>query len=132
MTCEKYIKLIGEIFNNVISKILPLIFEDYFENRDNKIYNIDNLFKYFDKENFKLLKQKYKITDNDKLIFRFRRYHRLYYIINLLKEKGNILKDGETYKLIAQKILEIILNILMKNFWRNVFVMIVKTKIYIL
>ena len=106
MTYEKYIKLIRNIFNNVISKILPLIFNEYYENRDNKIYNIDNLFKYFDKENYQLLEEKYEVTDNDKLIFRFRRYHRLDYIINLLKEKGIILKDGETYKLIAQKILE--------------------------
>ena len=82
MTYEKYIKLIREIFNNIISKILPLIFNDYFENRDNKIYNIDNLFKYFDKRNYELLKQKYKVTDNDELIFRLRRYHRLDYIIS--------------------------------------------------
>ena len=106
MTYEKYIKLIRNIFNNVISKILPLIFNDYFENRNNKIYNIDNLFKHFDEKNYELLKEKYEVTDNDKLIFRFRRYHRLDYIKNLLKEKGIILKDGETYKLIAQKILE--------------------------
>ena len=95
MTYEKYIKLIRNIFNNVISKILPLIFNEYYENIDNKIYNIDNLFKYFDKENYQLLKEKYEVTDNDKLIFRFRRYHRLDYIINLLKEKGIILKDGD-------------------------------------
>ena len=106
MTYEKYIKLIRNIFNNVISKILPLIFNEYYENRNNKIYNIDNLFKYFDKENYQLLKEKYEVKDNDKLMFGFRRYHRLDYIINLLKEKGIILKDGETYKLIAQKILE--------------------------
>ena len=72
MTYEKYMNLIRNFYNNVISKILLLIFNEYFENRDNKIYNIDNLFKYFDKENYKLLKQKYKVTDNDKLIFRFR------------------------------------------------------------
>ena len=106
MTYEKYIKLIRNIFNNAISKILPLIFNEYYENRNNKIYNIDNLFKYFDKENCQLLKEKYEVTDNDKLILRFRRYLRLDYILNLLKEKGIILKDGETYKLIAQKILE--------------------------
>ena len=105
MTYEKYIKLIRNIFNNIISKILPLIFNENYENRDNKIYNIDNLFKYFDKENCQLSKEKCEVKDNDKLIFRFR-YHRLDYIINLLKEKGIILKDGETYKLIAQKILE--------------------------
>ena len=92
MTYEKYIKLIRNIFNNVISKILPLIFNEYYENRDDKIYNIDNLFKYFDKENYKLLEQKYKVTDNDKLIFRFRRYYRLDYIVNFLKEKGIVLK----------------------------------------
>ena len=106
MTYEKYIKLIRNIFNNVISKILPLIFNYFFENRNNKIYNIDNLSQYFDEKNYELLKEKYEVTDNDKLIFRFRRYHRLDYIINLLKEKEIILKDGETYKLIAQKILE--------------------------
>ena len=37
MTYEKNIKLIRNIFNNVISKILPLIFNEYYENRDNKI-----------------------------------------------------------------------------------------------
>ena len=87
MSYEKYINLIRNFFNNVISKILPLIFNEYYGNRDNKIYNIDNSFKYFDKKNYELLKQKYKVTDNDKLIFRFRRYHRLDYIMNLLKEK---------------------------------------------
>ena len=40
------------------------------------------------------------------LLFRLRRYHRLDHIINLLKEKKIILKDGEIYKSIAQKILE--------------------------
>ena len=72
MTYEKCIKLIREIFNCIISKVLPLIFNDYFENGDNKIYNIDNLSKYFDKRNYELLKQKYKVTDNDKSIFRLR------------------------------------------------------------
>ena len=90
MTYEKYIKLIRNIFNNVISKILPLIFNEYYESRDNKIYNVNNLFKYFDKECYQLLKENYEVTDNDKLILRFRRYHRLDYIINLLKEKGII------------------------------------------
>ena len=45
------------------------------------------------------------MTENKKLVFKFRRYHRLDYVINLLKNKKIILKDNETYNVIDQEIL---------------------------
>ena len=48
---KNYIDLIRHILKNfdefdyVIIRIIPKIFDDYYLNRHNKIYNIDNLFK---------------------------------------------------------------------------------------
>ena len=73
-------------FDDIIIRILPKIFDDYYMNRFEKIYNIDNLFKKYDINRYDLLNKKYNLTKiNDKLIFRFRKYNTLEYIIKLLK-----------------------------------------------
>ena len=85
---KNYINLIRNLmnfdeFDYIIIRILPTIFDDYYMNRFEKIYNIDNLFKKYDR--YQLLKKKYNVTQNNKLIFRFRKYNTLEYIIKLLK-----------------------------------------------
>ena len=94
-------------FDDVIIRILPKIFDDYYMNRFEKNYNIDNLFKKYDLHKYQLLKKKYNVTQNDKLIFRFRKYNTLEYIIKLLKQNIHVfLEQGETYKSVAQDILK--------------------------
>ena len=95
-------------FDDVIIRILPKIFDDYYMNRFEKNYNIDNLFKKYDLHRYKLLKKKYNVTLNDKLINRFRKYSTLEYIIKLLKQNVYVfLEQDETYKSIAEDILKI-------------------------
>ena len=50
---NNYINLIRNLmnfdeFDDIIIRILPKIFDDYYMNRFEKIYNIDNLFKRYD------------------------------------------------------------------------------------
>ena len=74
---KNYIDLIRNIlknfdhneFDDVIIRLLTKIFDEYYMNRFEKIYNIDNIFKKYDKNRYNLLKKKYKITQNNKLIF---------------------------------------------------------------
>ena len=77
-------------FDDVIIRILPKIFDDYYMNRFEKNYNIDSLFKKYDLHRYQLLKKKYNVTQNDKLIFRFRKYNALEYIIKLLKQNIHV------------------------------------------
>ena len=77
-------------FDYVVIRIIPKIFDDYYLNRCNKIYNIDNLFKKYDLDRYELLKKKYNVTKNDKIKFRFRKYNTLEYIIKLLKQDKNV------------------------------------------
>ena len=88
---KNYINLIKSVLKNFtdlnylqefMEKILPLIFDEYLQNRDNKIYNIDNLFRIYYKDKYEILKNKYYVTVNDKLIFRFRRYDKKEYASN--------------------------------------------------
>ena len=109
---KNYINLIRNIimnfdneFDDIIIRILPKIFDDYYINRFKKIYNIDNLFKKYDINRYELLKKKYNVTQNNKLIFRFRKYNTLEYIIKLLKQNVH-LEQNQTYKFIAQEILK--------------------------
>ena len=112
---KNYINLIKSVLKNFtdlnyipefMEKILPLIFDEYLQNRDNKIYNIDNLFRIYYKDKYELLKNKYDVIDNDKLIFRFRRYNKKDCIINLLKKKNISLEDFKNYKKLAEDILK--------------------------
>ena len=79
---KNYIDLIRNIlmnfdkeFDDIIIRILPKIFDDYYMNRFEKIYNIDNVFKKYGKNRYDLLNKEYDLTKiNGKLIFRFRKY----------------------------------------------------------
>ena len=110
---ENYINLIRNLmnfdeFDDIIIRILPKIFDDYYMNRFEKTYNFDNLFKKYDLHRYQLLKKKNNVTQNIKLIFRFRKYNTLEYIIKLLKTNIHVfLEQGETYKSVAQEILKI-------------------------
>ena len=56
---------------------------------------------------YNLLSKKYVLTKSKKLIFIKHKYDKKEYIINLLKKNKNfILKDNETYKNIADEILQ--------------------------
>ena len=94
---KKYINLIRNILMNfdkefvaIIIRILPKIFDDYYMNRFEKVYDIDNLFKKYDLHRYQLLKKKYNVIQNNKLIFRFRKYNKKEYIIKLLKQNMNV------------------------------------------
>ena len=82
-------------FDHIIIIILLKIFDDYYMNRFEKIYNIDNLFRKYDLHRYELLKKKYKVTQNNKLIFRFRKYNKKEYIIKLLKKKSLFRTRGD-------------------------------------
>ena len=95
-------------FDDVIIRILAKIFDDYYMNRFEKIYNIDNLFKKYDKNIYDLLNKKYNLIQNNKLIFRFRKYNKKEYIIKLLKQNVHFfLEQNETYKSVTQDILKL-------------------------
>ena len=99
----------GREFDDIIIRILPRIFDEYYLNRNNKIYSIDNLSKKYDKNRHDLLNKEYNLTKiNDKLIFRFRKYNTLEYIIKLLQQNIHVfLEQDQTYKSVAQEILKI-------------------------
>ena len=75
---NKYIKLLKNLilfeneFDDEIKNILYKIFNDYYLNRSKYLYNIDNLYKKYDKEKYELIKNKYLIKNNknNTLIFR--------------------------------------------------------------
>ena len=85
---KNYINLIRNIlmnfdneFDYIIIIILLKIFDDYYMNRNDKICCMDNLFRKYDLHRYELLKKKYKVTQNNKLIFRFNRYSKKSYIL---------------------------------------------------
>ena len=115
ISCKNYINLIRNIlmnfdkeFDHMIIIILLKIFDDYYMNRNDKVYYIDNLYKKYDLHRYELLKKKYTVTQNNKLIFRFRKYNKKEYVINLLKKKNKnlILQDNEIHKSTANEILK--------------------------
>ena len=89
---RNYINLIRNVmnfnkeFDDIIIRIIPKIFDEYYTNRFEKINNIDNLFKKYDLHRYELSKKKYNVTKNGKLISRFRKYNILEYIIKFLKK----------------------------------------------
>ena len=92
----------------LLRKILSKIFEEYYLNRNDKIYCIDNLYKKFYVGRYNFIKKKYGLVKNEKLIFQFNRYNKKAYIIKLLK--GNfrvILDENETYDKVADDFLKI-------------------------
>ena len=94
-------------FDCVIKKILSKIFEEYYLNRNDKIYCIDNLYNKFYVGRYNFIKKKYGVVKNEKLIFRFNRYNKKAYIIKLLKENFRVILDeNETYDKVADDILK--------------------------
>ena len=70
----------NELIDYTFEKILPKIFNYYKENRNKKIYNIDNCYKkYFPNLYLELL----GICDLSKLIYRKNNYNKIEYIIKL-------------------------------------------------
>ena len=94
-------------FDNVIKKILSTLFDDYYMNRNKYIWCIDSLYKKYDISRYNFIKKKYGIVKNCKLIFRFNRYSKKYYIIKLLKDNYRVVLDeNETYESVANMILQ--------------------------
>ena len=86
-------------FDDIIKRILNLIFNNYYVNREKYIYNIDNLYKKYDVIKYDFIKKKYRISKKEDLIFRFNRYNKKYYINKLLK--NNEIKNLNTNKRIC-------------------------------
>ena len=114
-TYKNYIDLLRNIlktfdndkFNDVIEKILSTLFDEYYMNRNDKIYCIDNLYKKYDISRYNFLKKKYGVVKNKNLIFRFNKYSKKYYIIKLLKSNFHVILDeNETYESVADMILQ--------------------------
>ena len=105
-------------FDSVIKKILSKIFEEYYLNRNDKIYCIDNLCKKFYVGRYNFIKKKYGVVKNEKLIFRFNRYNKKAYIIKLLKDNFRVILDeNETYDSVTNIILQ---NTDIKNYKRYI------------
>ena len=113
-TYKNYIDLLRNIlknfdnneFDSMIKKILSKIF-NYYMNRKNKIYCLDNLYKKYNLSTYNRIKKKYGVVKNSKLIFRFNRYSKKIYIIKLLKDDYHvILEENETYDKVADNILQ--------------------------
>ena len=114
-TYKNCIDLLGNIlknfdnngFDDVIENILIKIFEEYYMNRNGKIYCLDNLFKKYDISRYNFIKKKYGIVRNCNLIFRFNKYSKKSNIIKLLKDDIHVfLEENESYKSIANNILK--------------------------
>ena len=106
-TYKNYIDLLRNIlknfvdnneFDSIIKKILSKVLDEYYTDRNNKIYCIDNLYKKYYIGRYNFIKKKYGVVKNQNLIFRFNRYNKKAYIIKLLKENFHvILVKNETY-----------------------------------
>ena len=112
---EKYIEILKNIIKNfnddedfilIIKTILIKIFDMYYLERNNQIYNLDNLFKKYNIKMYNLLKEKYILTNSKKLIFKKHRYNKKEYIVKLLKKNNIVLNEDETYSNIANEILK--------------------------
>ena len=110
---EKYVEILKNILKNfnddedfilIIKIILIKIFDMYYLERNNQIYNLDNLFKKYNTNMYNLLKQKYILTQSKKLIFKKHKYDKKEYIIKLLKKHNIVLNENETYSNIANEI----------------------------
>ena len=112
---DKYVEILKNILKNfnddedfilIIKTILIKIFDMYYLERNNQIYNLDNLFKKYDINMYNLLKQKYILTQSKKLIFKKHKYVKKEYVIKLLKKHNIVLNKNETYSNIANEILK--------------------------
>ena len=114
-TYKNHIDLLRNIFKNfdndkfddVIKNILSKVYDEYYMNRNEKIYCVDNLYKKYDISRYNFIKKKYGIVKNSRLIFRFNRYSKKSYIIKLSKDDFHvILEENETYDKVADNILQ--------------------------
>ena len=112
---DKYVEILKNILRNfnddedfilIIKTILVKIFDMYYLERNNQIYNLDNLFKKYNINMYNLLKQKYILTQSKKLIFKKHKYVKKEYVIKLLKNNNIVLNENETYSNIANEILK--------------------------
>ena len=112
---DKYVEILKNILKNfnddedfilIIKTILIKIFDMYYLERNNQIYNLDNLFKKYNINMYNLLKQKYILTQSKKLIFKKHIYVKKEYVIKLLKNNNIVLNKNETYSNIANEILK--------------------------
>ena len=82
-------------FDYFIKSTLVKIFDIYYKDRNGFSYNIDNVFKKYDINMYNSLKEKYKLTDSKKLIFKKHKYDKREYIMLLLKKNNFILNENE-------------------------------------
>ena len=61
-------------FDSIIKKILSKVFDEYYKNRNDKIYCIDNLYEKYYIGRYNRIKKKDGAVKNKNLIFRFNRY----------------------------------------------------------
>ena len=113
-TYKNYIDLLRNImknfdnneFDSIIKKILRKIFDHYYMNRNKYVWCIDNSYKKYDISRYNFIKKKFGIIKKN-LIFRFNRYSKKSYIIKLLKDNFWVMLDkNETYKSVADMILQ--------------------------
>ena len=89
-----------ELIDYTFKKTLPKIYDYYEQNRNSKIYNIDNCYKKYFPNLYLELLGIYNLTDLSKLIYRKNNYNEIEYIIKLLKEKN---VELENYRIEAKK-----------------------------
>ena len=95
ITYKNYIYLLRNIlknfdnneFDDVIKRILIKIFDEYYLYRNEKIYNVDNLYKKYDENRYNFIKKKYGFIKNKKLLFRFNKYSKLSYLVIIIFHK---------------------------------------------
>ena len=93
-------------YDDIMKNSLFKIFDDYYLNRNEMEYNIDNVFKKYNLNMYNLLKMKYILTTSEKLLFKKHIYDKREYIIFLLKKNDFVLNKDETYKSIVDGILK--------------------------
>ena len=128
---KEYIEILKKIlknfnndddFNDIIKNILIKIFDIYYLERDNQVYNIDNVFKKYNVNMYNLLSIKYALTKSKKLIFKKHKYDKREYIMFLLKKNIIDLNEDESYKSIVDEILKNDINCYTKyinNYYRD-------------
>ena len=113
---DEYVKLIKCILKNLKNKefdyvvryILNTIFNEYYDNRNNCKYCINNLYKQFDLIKYKFIKKKYGIVKNQNLIYTFSKYSKRNYIKRLIKSNEYFyIDENEDINRIIDNILEV-------------------------
>ena len=69
-------------FDSIIKKILSKVFDEYYMNRNDKMYCIDNLYEKFYVDRYNFMKKKYGVVKSKNLIFRLSRYSKKVILYN--------------------------------------------------